>query len=86
MFGDKYFIKTPQKLIGDLRIYCSRYGWLLLYKLNGPGEIFFFNPFTKDIHELPNAPYLDSLFFLVGPAQWAFQPSHGLGPPKYKGL
>ncbi|KAJ0958280.1 hypothetical protein HanPSC8_Chr01g0037191 [Helianthus annuus] len=67
MFGDKYFIKTPQKLIGDLRIYCSRYGWLLLYKLNGPGEMFFFNPFTKDIHELPNAPYLDSLFFLAPP-------------------
>ncbi|XP_076918759.1 F-box protein At3g56470-like [Bidens hawaiensis] len=68
MFGDKYFIKTPQKLIGELRIYCSGYGWLLLYKLDGPGELFFYNPFTNDIRELPSGlPYLDSLYFLAPP-------------------
>ncbi|KAI3683713.1 hypothetical protein L1987_84226 [Smallanthus sonchifolius] len=67
VFGDKYFINMPQKLIGDLRLYCSRFGWLLLYKLNGPGELFFYNPFTNDIRELPDAPYFDSLYFLAPP-------------------
>ncbi|MFS7908673.1 hypothetical protein Hanom_Chr01g00085911 [Helianthus anomalus] len=65
MFGDKYFIKTPRELIGDLRIYCSMYGWLLIRRHEGP--LTFFNPFTSDIRELPFAPYLDSYCFSAPP-------------------
>ncbi|VFQ72917.1 unnamed protein product [Cuscuta campestris] len=65
VFGDKYFIKTPQKLIGELKIYCSMYGWLLMRKHEGP--LTFFNPFTSDTHELPFVPYLDSYCFSAPP-------------------
>ncbi|PWA81467.1 hypothetical protein CTI12_AA186050 [Artemisia annua] len=52
MFGDKYFIKTPQELIcDDFQIMCSRFGWLLILKPGG--SLMFFNPFTSDILELP---------------------------------
>ncbi|GJY12389.1 hypothetical protein Tco_0381698, partial [Tanacetum coccineum] len=54
MFGDKYFIKTPQEFICDFQIKCSRFGWLLILKPGG--SLVFFNPFTKDILELPELP------------------------------
>ncbi|KAL8204915.1 hypothetical protein R6Q57_010538 [Mikania cordata] len=65
IFGDKYFIKTPQELIGDLEIHCSMWGWLLIRKYKGP--LMFFNPFTSDIRELPCNPYLDSYCFSAPP-------------------
>ncbi|KAJ0464527.1 hypothetical protein HanRHA438_Chr14g0659841 [Helianthus annuus] len=68
MFGDKYFMKTPQELVGDLRIYCSRYGWLLFYKFSIPRELLFFNPFRNDIREVPNMTfYFDSVCFSTPP-------------------
>jgi hypothetical protein len=30
IMGDKYFIKTPQQLMGDIRIHYSMYGWLVI--------------------------------------------------------
>ncbi|GJT20959.1 PAZ domain-containing protein [Tanacetum coccineum] len=51
MFGDKYFIKTPQELICDLEIKGSKYGWLLILKSSG--SLLFYNPFTSDIRKLP---------------------------------
>ncbi|GJY99354.1 hypothetical protein Tco_0516784 [Tanacetum coccineum] len=52
LFGDKYFIKTPQELICEyFEIKCSRYGWLLILKPSG--SMVFYNPFTSDIRELP---------------------------------
>lgn len=51
IFGENYFIKTPPGLIGDVKIHCSRYGWLLMEKYGGP--LVFYNPFTSVIHELP---------------------------------
>ncbi|XP_076916636.1 F-box/kelch-repeat protein At1g57790-like [Bidens hawaiensis] len=65
MFGDKYFIKTPQELIGDLEIDCSVGGWLLVRRI--PGPLMFFNPFTGDIRELPTVPYLQSYCFSAPP-------------------
>nr|GEZ83641.1 hypothetical protein [Tanacetum cinerariifolium] len=67
MFGDKYFIKTPQELelIGELKIHCSRYGWLLMR--NSLGPLFFFNPFTSDTRELPQDAYLESFDFSEPP-------------------
>ncbi|PWA82111.1 hypothetical protein CTI12_AA181340 [Artemisia annua] len=55
-FGDKYFIRTPQELICDFQIKCSRFGWLLIFKPGG--SLMFFNPFTSDIIELPELPEL----------------------------
>nr|GEZ78935.1 hypothetical protein [Tanacetum cinerariifolium] len=54
MFGDKYFIKTPQELICNFQIKCSRFGWLLISKPGG--SLVFFNPFTNDILALPELP------------------------------
>ncbi|GJS25033.1 hypothetical protein Tco_0453665 [Tanacetum coccineum] len=67
MFGDKYFIKTPQELelIGELKIHCSRYGWLLMRNSFGP--LFFFNPFTSDNRKLPQDAYLESFDFSAPP-------------------
>ncbi|KAF5823403.1 hypothetical protein HanRHA438_Chr01g0038961 [Helianthus annuus] len=66
IFGDKYFIKTPQELIGGiLMIYCSMCGWLLMCKHRR--RLMFFNPFTSDIRELPNSPYLDTYCFSAPP-------------------
>ncbi|KAJ0624314.1 hypothetical protein HanPSC8_Chr01g0036451 [Helianthus annuus] len=66
IFGDKYFIKTPQELIGGiLMIYCSMCGWLLIRKHRR--RLMFFNPFTSDIRELPAGPYLDTYCFSAPP-------------------
>ncbi|GJW08028.1 hypothetical protein Tco_1570451 [Tanacetum coccineum] len=62
LFGDKYFIKTPQELICDFQITCSRYGWLLILKPDT--SLVLFNPFTSDIRELPHlSNYLDICSF-----------------------
>ncbi|MFS7908241.1 hypothetical protein Hanom_Chr01g00080861 [Helianthus anomalus] len=63
--SDRYYIKVPQKLKGDYQIYCSKYGWLLMYQLCGP--MVFFNPFSNDIRELPRAPYLQTFCFSAPP-------------------
>ncbi|GKB73112.1 hypothetical protein Tco_0934524 [Tanacetum coccineum] len=67
MFGDKYFIKTPQELICDFQIKCSRFGWLLILK--PCGLLVFFNPFTNDILELPELPdiHKDTVCFSAPP-------------------
>lgn len=63
---DRYYIRKPQELKGDYQISCSRYGWLLMYQI--PGPIVFFNPFTSNIRELPEAPAsLKSLCFSAPP-------------------
>nr|GEW42353.1 hypothetical protein [Tanacetum cinerariifolium] len=62
--GDKYFKQTPHELIG-FQIYCSRYGWLLMYKIDGP--LVFYNPFTNDIRELPAVGYLQNFCFSAPP-------------------
>nr|GEW42884.1 hypothetical protein [Tanacetum cinerariifolium] len=54
MFGDKYFMKSPQELICDFQIKCSRFGWLLILKSDG--SLVFFNPFTNDILKLRELP------------------------------
>ncbi|KAJ0958429.1 hypothetical protein HanPSC8_Chr01g0038881 [Helianthus annuus] len=64
-FGDKYFIKTPQELIGNVQIHCSMGGWLLIRRHDGP--LMFFNPFTSDTRELPFAPYFDTYCFSAPP-------------------
>ncbi|GJY08349.1 hypothetical protein Tco_0375403 [Tanacetum coccineum] len=61
LFGDKYFIKTPQELICDFKIMCSRYGWLLILKPDR--SLVLFNPFTSDICELPELPHLHIFCF-----------------------
>ncbi|PWA50051.1 hypothetical protein CTI12_AA476140 [Artemisia annua] len=65
VFGDKYFIKTPQQLICNLRMYNSKYGWLLMQVEGGP--LVFYNPFTSDIRELPLVGYLESICFSAPP-------------------
>ncbi|GJT74206.1 hypothetical protein Tco_1040931 [Tanacetum coccineum] len=65
MFGDTYFIKTPQELIGDIRIRSSKYGWILMFELGGP--TFFYNPFTNDIRKLPFVPYFEDFGFSAPP-------------------
>ncbi|GJY56407.1 hypothetical protein Tco_0455522 [Tanacetum coccineum] len=67
MFGDKYFIKTPQELICDFQIKCSRFGWLLILKPGG--SLVFFNPFTNYILELPELPdtFKDTFCFSAPP-------------------
>ncbi|MFS7908697.1 hypothetical protein Hanom_Chr01g00086181 [Helianthus anomalus] len=65
MFGDKYFIKTPDEFIGNVEIHCSMYGWLLIRKQDEP--LMFYNPFTRDMRELPLVPYLDSFCFSAAP-------------------
>ncbi|XP_076908724.1 F-box/kelch-repeat protein At1g57790-like [Bidens hawaiensis] len=52
------------ELGGYVQICSSSYGWLLLLKCVGPGELFFFNPFTYDILNLPDLPHgIDSFCF-----------------------
>ncbi|KAJ0949643.1 hypothetical protein HanRHA438_Chr01g0040871 [Helianthus annuus] len=65
MFGDTYFIKTPHEFIGNVEIHCSMYGWLLIRKQDEP--LMFYNPFTRDMRELPLVPYLDSFCFSAPP-------------------
>ncbi|GKE45909.1 hypothetical protein Tco_1473193, partial [Tanacetum coccineum] len=65
MFGENYFIKTPPGLISDMKIHCSRYGWLLMEKYGGP--LVFYNPFTSVIHELPQVPCLETFGFSAPP-------------------
>ncbi|PWA44234.1 hypothetical protein CTI12_AA531030 [Artemisia annua] len=67
MFGDKYFIKTPRELelISEVKIHCSRFGWLLMRK--DGRALFFFNPLTSDIRELPRETYLESVDFSAPP-------------------
>ncbi|KAK9058775.1 hypothetical protein SSX86_023618 [Deinandra increscens subsp. villosa] len=71
LFGDKYFIKTPQELNDVYKICCSRYGWLLVYKAGEEIEegdrIMFFNPFTSNIIKLPWIEYLESFCFSAPP-------------------
>ncbi|XP_076913361.1 uncharacterized protein LOC143571954 [Bidens hawaiensis] len=63
---DKYFIKTPQELHDDYEIYCSKYGWLLMCKDDGP--VVFFNPFAGDIRKLHSSGYyFQSLCFSAPP-------------------
>lgn len=65
MFGDKYFIKTPQDLIGEFfEIKCSRYGWLLILKRDK--TLLLFNPFTSDIRKLPEV-HSTKMFSLSAP-------------------
>ncbi|KAK3033448.1 hypothetical protein RJ639_033052 [Escallonia herrerae] len=52
-FGDRYFI-TISDLIGDAIICASKFGWLLM--LRGDRSIFFFNPLTRNINQLPDLP------------------------------
>ncbi|KAK9065630.1 hypothetical protein SSX86_015031 [Deinandra increscens subsp. villosa] len=65
--GERYFITIPQELKGDYQIYCSRFGWLLMYKIEGGPEIALFNPFTSDIRKLPRVPFLQSFCFSAPP-------------------
>ncbi|GJY69700.1 hypothetical protein Tco_0472682 [Tanacetum coccineum] len=66
MFGDKYFIRTPQDLIGEyFQIKCSRFGWLLILKRDN--TMVFFNPFTSDIRTLPKVPSTNIFSFSAPP-------------------
>ncbi|XP_026399859.1 F-box/kelch-repeat protein At1g57790-like [Papaver somniferum] len=49
----QYLIKVPELLIGA-KIHYSRGGWLLMS--NGTKSVFFFNPFTREIIQLPDMP------------------------------
>ncbi|KAK9052041.1 hypothetical protein SSX86_028669 [Deinandra increscens subsp. villosa] len=52
--GDKYFMKRSQiSSIHYDKLLCSRFGWLLFRRKKN--TTVFFNPFTSEIHELPNA-------------------------------
>ncbi|KAJ0511295.1 hypothetical protein HanOQP8_Chr11g0422111 [Helianthus annuus] len=71
MFGDKYYMKTPQELIGNVKIRCSRYGWLLVYNLSHePESMMLFNPFTNDIRKLQFMGYVRSNCFSAPPTSW----------------
>ncbi|KAF5823378.1 hypothetical protein HanRHA438_Chr01g0038641 [Helianthus annuus] len=65
--GERYFIKTPQELKGDYQIYCSKYGWLLMFKIQDGSHLAFFNPLTSKILKLPEVPSLDSYCFSAPP-------------------
>ncbi|KAJ0670612.1 hypothetical protein HanOQP8_Chr13g0476521 [Helianthus annuus] len=67
MFGDQYSIRSPTELKGDLQIWCSMYGWLLMSK--GTESMMLFNPFTGDIRKLPNleVDFLDSFCLSTPP-------------------
>ncbi|XP_076890734.1 F-box/kelch-repeat protein At1g57790-like [Bidens hawaiensis] len=68
MFGDKYFMKTPSEMIGDVRIHWSGYGWLLVFNLSHePLSVMLFNPFTNDIRMLPPMGYIRSVCFSAPP-------------------
>ncbi|KAD5803142.1 hypothetical protein E3N88_14502 [Mikania micrantha] len=66
--SERYFVKAPQELIEDgYRIYCSRYGWLLMCRMKVGPRTVFFNPFTSKIRELPVVRYLESFCFSAPP-------------------
>ncbi|XP_076899368.1 F-box/kelch-repeat protein At1g57790-like [Bidens hawaiensis] len=67
MFGDNYFINIPRELKGDMQILCSKYGWLLMmiHEIR-KSRLVFFNPFTRDICELPGM-YADMFCFSAPP-------------------
>ncbi|KAJ0817637.1 hypothetical protein HanPI659440_Chr00c05g0713411 [Helianthus annuus] len=71
MFGDKYYIKTPKELIGDMVIHCSLGGWVLIRRRTREGtregSLMFYNPFTSDIRVLPPVPHLDTCSFSAPP-------------------
>ncbi|GKB96298.1 hypothetical protein Tco_0982435 [Tanacetum coccineum] len=69
VMGDKYYIKTPQQLMGDVRIHYSMYGWLLIGKVvvGRPQRMMLFNPFTSDVRELPLEGNLDGCCFSAPP-------------------
>ncbi|MFS7908839.1 hypothetical protein Hanom_Chr01g00087801 [Helianthus anomalus] len=67
MFGNKYYIKTPKELIGDMVIHCSLGGWVLICRRKRDALLMFFNPFTSDIRVLPHAPHLDTCSFSAPP-------------------
>ncbi|XP_071717829.1 F-box/kelch-repeat protein At1g57790-like [Rutidosis leptorrhynchoides] len=54
--------------IFDEKILCSRFGWLVYYKVNL--SLMLFNPFTSEIHKLPslNLPYLSNVCFSAPPS------------------
>ncbi|KAI3688169.1 hypothetical protein L1987_81878 [Smallanthus sonchifolius] len=68
MFGDQYSVRAPPELKGDLRIWCSMYGWLLISK--DTGSMMLFNPFTSNIRKLPNLKdiFLESFCFSAPPS------------------
>nr|XP_043610158.1 uncharacterized protein LOC122581906 [Erigeron canadensis] len=53
LLGDIYFTGISKLSIAEETIYCSRFGWLL-FKTSAYCLVFF-NPFTKDLCELPHA-------------------------------
>ncbi|XP_076898969.1 uncharacterized protein LOC143552701 [Bidens hawaiensis] len=61
-FGVRYFINTPRELIGDVVIYSSVCGWLLIRRREGP--LMFFNPFTNCIRELSTRALSKQLLFI----------------------
>ncbi|XP_071708049.1 uncharacterized protein [Rutidosis leptorrhynchoides] len=64
--GDTYFVEDSKLSIVDNQMYCSRYGWLLF----GSGEFdcpVFLNPFTSDLHKLPEFGCIKSLCFSAPP-------------------
>ncbi|PWA89330.1 hypothetical protein CTI12_AA112260 [Artemisia annua] len=68
MLGDNYYLKNSKVLIYQSeQICCSRFGWLLFNKKD-LGCLVFFNPFTNDLRELPEAEHnLGSLCFSAPP-------------------
>nr|XP_043610775.1 F-box protein At4g00893-like [Erigeron canadensis] len=53
LLGGSYFTRISQLSITDETVYCSRFGWLLFR--TDVYCLVFFNPFTKDLRELPRA-------------------------------
>ncbi|XP_076898244.1 F-box protein At4g12382-like [Bidens hawaiensis] len=56
--GDEYLILKPRKLANDCQICYSMYGWLLLldrFNMELP-QMWFFNPFTSEVIQLPIMP------------------------------
>nr|XP_043635198.1 uncharacterized protein LOC122606305 [Erigeron canadensis] len=67
ILGDNYFMRCSQLTIANGTICCSRFGWLL-FKTSEYCPVFF-NPFTNDLRELPEAPFIIySLWFSAPPA------------------
>ncbi|GJZ57918.1 hypothetical protein Tco_0613412, partial [Tanacetum coccineum] len=68
LLGDNYFLKNSQVLIDENDRTCySRFGWLLFMKRDLKCLVFF-NPFTNDLRELPEAEHdLEGLCFSAPP-------------------
>ncbi|GKB21119.1 hypothetical protein Tco_0855042 [Tanacetum coccineum] len=68
MAGDNYFMKNSKVLFDvNSRKWCSRFGWLLFKKIHRYSLIFF-NPFTNELRELPEAEhFFDSFCFSAPP-------------------